>query len=205
MKKRVVKLVLLAILVILAACEAGVRSGDAAPEPSSEVRHVVDSVVPMEEALGRFRHGLEKPDGLHGGAAGRDALVKRLVGALAASDTASFEDMAVDMSEWAWLYYPYNELSRPPYELPPGIAWLQLQETNRKGVLRALRELGGHDIDFQGYSCDPTPSMEGVNRIWTDCRITLSRDGAAPVTLPLFGAILERDGRFKILSYQNDF
>jgi len=111
----------------------------------------------------------------------------------------------VDMAEWAWLYYPYNKLSRPPYELPPGIAWLQLQETNRKGVLRALRELGGHDIDFQDYACDRKPAMEGVNRIWSGCTITLSRDGAAPVTLPLFGAIMERDGRFKILSYQNDF
>ena len=109
------------------------------------------------------------------------------------------------MAEWSWLYYPYDKLSKPPYELPPGMAWLQLQETNRKGVLRALRELGGHEIDFRGYTCDPEPEVEGDNRIWTGCRITLARDGTDPVTLPLFGAILERDGRFKILSYKNDF
>ena len=98
-----------------------------------------------------------------------------------------------------------NVLAKPPYELPPALAWFQLQETNRKGALRALRELGGHELDYRGYTCGPEPSVEADNRVWTGCLVTVGRDGDAPIPLKLFGAILERDGRFAVLSYDNDF
>jgi hypothetical protein len=195
---------LLVLLSLAAACDSSVQKSDAAPQPEA-VKHVVDSVIPMAEALDRFRADLPEPEGLTGGTDTRDALVAGVIRALQASDTLAFEKLAVDRGEWAWLYYPTDVLSRPPYELPPGLAWFQLQETNRKGVLRALRELGGHRIDYRGYECDPEPKVEGENRIWAGCRVTLSRDGGDPLTLRLFGAILERDGRFAVLSYDNDF
>jgi hypothetical protein len=164
----------------------------------------MDSVLPMDVALDRFRKDLPRPDSLRG-VTNRDTLVLRVIEALRTSDTTAFERLAVNRAEWVWLFYPTNVQAKPPYELPPGLAWFQLQETNRKGVFRALRELGGHTLDYQGYRCDPNPTVEGENRLWTGCVVTLGRDGAAPVTLRLFGAILERGGRFAILSYANDF
>ena len=197
-------LVFLALALVATACEkpdpdAGTLS--AAPSPAT----VVDSVLPMDVALDRFRADLSEARALTSGADTRDALVRSVVDALAASDTMAFEALAVDRAEWAWLYFPSSTVARPPYELPPGLAWFQLQERNRRGALRALRELGGHALDYKGYACDPEPSMEGANRLWTNCAVTLGRDGAEPVTLRLFGAILERDGRFAVLSYTNDF
>jgi len=159
----------------------------------------------MDVALGRFRADLDEATRLTSGAASRDELVRRIVDALAAADTAAFEALAVNRSEWAWLYFPTSPVALPPYELPPGLAWFQLQEGNRKGVLRALRELGGRRIDYRGYRCPDEPTIQGNNQVWSDCRVTLSRDGADPVTIALFGAILERDDRFAILSYANDF
>jgi hypothetical protein len=45
---------------------------------------------------------------------------------------------------------------------------------------------------------------EGRNRRWTDC--TVSVQTAAGVSRErLFGAIIERDGRFKFLSYANSY
>ncbi len=128
-----------------------------------------------------------------------------VVDALAANDTAAFEALAVDRAEWAWLYFPSSTVARPPYELPPALAWFQLQERSRRGVLRALRELGGHRLDFSGYACAPEPNQEGENRLWTGCAVAIARDGGDPVTLRLFGAILERNGRFAVLSFTNDF
>lgn len=192
------------LLVLLAACGGGTPPDElASADPS--VTHVVDSIIPIGEALARFREGLTEPTGLGGGADTRDDLVSMVVHALEAQDTVAFERLAVDRAEWAWLYYPTNVLSKPPYELPPALAWFQLQETNRRGVLRALRELGGRQLHYEGYTCRPEPAVENDNRVWTGCRLTLRRDGGDPVSLPLFGSILERHGRFAVLSYDNDF
>ncbi len=167
--------------------------------------HVVDSVFPMNVMLDRFRKSLPQTTGLRGLATSRDDLVERLIAALAASDTAAFEAMTVDRAEFAWLYYPTTATAKPPYELPPALAWFQLEEKSRKGIFRALRELGGHRLTLIGYQCDPKPTIEGDNRIWSGCKVTLSRDGEKATPLKLFGAIIERGGRFEFLSFDNDF
>jgi hypothetical protein len=196
------------LLLALEACRsqaASARTDSAFTAAATTPTVVVDSVIPMGEALARFRRDLPPVASLAGGAASRDALVHRVVDALANNDTTAFERFAVTRAEYAWLYFPTTAIAHPPYELPPALAWFQLQERSRKGVTRALRELGGHRIDLRGYRCAPQPRVEGDNRIWSDCRVTVSRDGARAVTLHLFGAILERGGRFTIVSYQNDF
>ena len=111
----------------------------------------------------------------------------------------------VNLAEYAWLYFPTTKVAKPPYEVPPAFAWFQVQEKNRRGSARALRELGGHRVALKSYRCDAEPTVEEQNRIWSGCAVTISRDGAVPVELKLFGAILERAGRFEVLSYQNDF
>ena len=120
-------------------------------------------------------------------------------------DTTTLEQLALNRAEYAWLYYPSTTISKPPYELPPALAWFQLREKNRKGAVRALRELGGHTVVLRHYRCDPNATVEGDNRIWTGCIVTIVRDAAASVSLRLFGAIIERGGRFEVLSYENDF
>jgi hypothetical protein len=174
-------------------------------EQETAAGNVIDSVLPMDVMLTRFRQDLPRPAELHGGLENRDSLVARVIAALEASDTVAFERLAVNRGEWAWLYFPTDVLARPPYELPPSLAWFQLQEANRQGVLRALRELGGHRLDYRGYQCDAEPTIEDANRIWTGCIVTLARDGATAAPLRLFSAILEREGRFLVLSYANDF
>src|SRR5690606_30373018 len=165
---------------------------------------VVDSIVPIAVALERFREGLEEPGRLRSGIRSRDALVERLLVVLAAADTAAFEELAVDRAEYAWLYYPESPISRPPYELPPALAWFRLQQGNRVGALRALRELGGRPLDHGGYRCAEEPAVEGRNRIWVGCAVEIGRDGEPAAPIRLFGSILERDGRFAILSFAND-
>ena len=186
----------ISLLLALLACRAGT--------PGNEEEHVVDSVLPIAEALDRFREDLREPIGLHGPES-RDALVGQVIDALQTSDTLAFERLAVNRAEWAWLYYPTNVLAKPPYELPPALAWFQLQEANRTGVFRALREFGGQDLRYDGYECAAEPTVEGENRIWTRCTVTLARNGETPASIRLFASILERGGHFAILSYANDF
>jgi hypothetical protein len=195
-------------LVVVVACQAAAPDGDGTPNETGSqpvTAGVVDSALPMPVLLERFRKGLSEPQGLRSDIMSRDALVRAVMEALEHSDTLRFEQLAVNRAEWAWLYYPTNAQSQPPYELPPALAWFQLQETNRKGVFRALREYGARRLDYQGYECDAEPVKEAENAIWTHCVVTLARDDEPAKTLGLFGAILERGGRFAILSYDNDF
>ena len=185
---------------VVSACDTNAEHRTRA---SSE--RVIDSVLSMDTLLARFRRDLPKPAGLSGGAANRDTLVLLMVRALQTNDTAAFEQLAVTRAEWAWLYYPTNMEARPPYELPPGLAWLRLQEGNRKAVFRALRELGGRSLEYRGYHCPGEPLLEGENRVWVRCTVTVAREGDQPRPLRLFASMVERQGRFAFLSYANDF
>jgi len=165
---------------------------------------VVDSVVPIQAALRRFREGSPEVQRLSSGAPTRAALVSQLINALGASDTLAVEHLTVTRAEYAWLYYPTTAIARPPYELPPALAWFQVQEGNRKGALRLLRALGGRALDYQGVTCAAEPVTEGDNRIWTGCLVKLGVDGGTPSPQRLFAAILERHGRSAFLSFDND-
>jgi hypothetical protein len=194
--------VALALAVGACAPEAGPANGAA---PLETPATVVDSVLPMQVMLDRFRADVPEPRSLRGATDTRDELVARVVRALEQADTAAFVEMAVSLPEWAWLYYPSSLQARPPYELPPGMAWLAVQNNNRTGVLRALERFGGRPLTYGGYTCTEEPTVEGENNVWVGCLVTIGRQGEEPMPIRLFSAILERDGRFAILSYANDF
>jgi hypothetical protein len=164
---------------------------------------VVDSILPMDVMLARFREGSVEPTGLRGGMSSLEALVDSFVSAVVRNDPAALEEMAVDRAEYAWLYFPTTSIAAPPYELPPELAWFQVEELNRRDLSRFLDANGGRPFDLRGYMCDPEPLREGANRIWTHCVVTVGREGGEPVTIEAFGPVIERAGQFKFLNYAN--
>jgi hypothetical protein len=197
---------LLTVAVGAAGCgPEGLEGGQADPAGGAAAGVVVDSVVPIPVALERFRADLGPPPArLTGGMESAEAVARAIVGLVEAEDTLGFEAIALDRAEFAYLYYESSPLSRAPYELPPALMWFQLQQGNRTAVLRLLRELGGKRLDFEALACDPTPTDLGANLLWGGCRVRLRVDGD-PRELRLFGALLERDGALKVLSFANDF
>lgn len=165
----------------------------------------VDSIAPREVELARFREGLtESPGGmLAGDAESRDALVRRYVRALERADTAGLEALAITRDEFAFLYYPTNPEAHPPYDLAPGLMWFMLEQNSRKGLLHALEERGGRPLGYVGYRCDATPSQQGANTVWGPCVLRRRQPGGDVIEERLFALILERDGRFKFVSYAN--
>ena len=95
---------------------------------------MVDSILPREEALRRFREGLAPVDSLAGGVGSRDELVAAFVRAIAAADTAAIARMAVSRAEFAYLYYPTAVEGMPPYDLEPGLMWFTLYERSDEGA-----------------------------------------------------------------------
>jgi hypothetical protein len=182
---------------------AGACGHDATARRGAERAAHVDSAVSRDEELRRFRTGLVEPVALSGGAASRDELVRQYVRALEHADTTALESLAVTRAEFAYLYYPTTPQGRPPYDLSPGLMWFMLQENSRRGLIHAIEERGGHALGYVGYSCDPMPSREGENTVVGPCLIHRRQSDGDVVQERLFGLIVERGQRFKLLSLAN--
>ena len=180
---------------------AGCR--DAAPRAEAAVP--VDSIRPADEALARFREGLPIADSLSGGAASRDSLVARFTDAVARRDTAAVQGMVLDRDEYAWIYFPSLQRMNPGVNLQPEVMWMLHTQESRKGITRVLRRLGGGQARFGGYACEAAPRVVGAGRYWDDCVVEVTAADGETAALKLFGSLIERGGRWKIVSYANDF
>jgi len=166
----------------------------------------IDSILPMPEYLRRFRVGLTEPGEFSGGETSRDALARRFLSAVSARDTATLASLVISRAEFAWLVFPHHIYASPPYELDPEIFWMQLTAGSAKGAHRTLDRLGGKPLAFQALTCqrDTLQIRNGPVRVWSSCGVRY-REGDSVLTRRLFGAIVERDGRVKLLSFANDF
>ena len=208
-RSRIVGL-LFSLTLVVAACgdrspatDSARTSGSSASGAARPSR--VDSILPIEEELRRFRADLsDTARALRGGASTRDALVQRFVAAVETSDTLAIRDMLLTASEFAWLYYPTSINVQPRYELGPGISWFQLQNGSSKGISRLWRRFSGGRLGVTGHACPSAPLAQGDNRLWTDCTVSRVDHSGDTTSVRMFGAIIERDGRYKFLSYAND-
>jgi hypothetical protein len=166
--------------------------------------YVVDSILPIEEELRRFRTGIDTVLEFTGGAASRESLARDVVTALSRSDTVSLTRMALTRGEYAWLVYPTSPLVAPPYRQAPGVAWMMLSSGSVSGLHRLLARLGGNEMTYDSHTCAATPVIEGDNRVWNSCTVSVTRNGQSSA-MRLFSAVIERNGKFKILSFSNDF
>lgn len=189
------RIVLPTAIFALAACG---RDAPAA-QPSTRSAAPVDSIFPPEEAMHRFRAGLLEVDSLSGGASSRGELVRRFVRAVEKQDTLELRALLLNRAEFAYLYFPTSRFARPPLRTDPALLWFQMQMNSEKGIVRLLRRHGGTDAGFRGHACETAPVMEGENRLWERCTVRLADGGMDR----WFGTVIERGGRYKLVSYAN--
>jgi len=182
------------------------RPALADPPPASIAPgSTIDSLLPIEESLRRFREGLPATTKFEDAAPSLDSLVAAVLAALEAGDTTRLGRMAISRAEYGYLYYPTSTYASKPYELAPDVAWMLSSQSGEKGRTRLMQRLGGRELRSDGYRCGQ-PSMEAENRIWRDCTVTfIDPVTSSTVTRQLFGSVIEREGRFKLLSFANDF
>jgi hypothetical protein len=179
---------------------APVAAAPAAPAAGT----YVDSILPAEEELRRFREGLAETGRLDGGESSRQALVRAFVRAVERADTAAARRMILSRAEFAYLYYPSTAFTRPPKRMAPALLWFLTLQESEKGVGRLFARRGGQPLGYVSHRCAPEPRVEGRNRLWDRCIVTLRGDEGTKAER-LFGTIIERDGRFKFVSYQNEY
>ena len=193
------------LLLTITIIAAGCSSGDATTnrEPLGDTARVtVDSVFPADEEIRRFKvaRGLDTTIALQDGARTRDDLVEAFMTALERADTAWLRKMALSAGEFIDLYYPASIFVRPPYKQSPELRWFLLQQHSEKGLNRLLQRYGGNGADFRGYQCAVSQN-EGGSIIWDRCTVKWA---AHREPVRLFSTIIERDGRFKFVSFAND-
>jgi hypothetical protein len=184
--------ILSGVMVALAVAACRKADGAAARTPSTHVR---------DSLLAQFRAGLGQPTELAGPTT-RDTLVRQLVDALEASDTAGYFQLALNRAEFAYLYYPTAREALPPYDLDPQTMWFVLEGRSRDDGYTALRELGGRPFRYVSHTCG-APRTEGENTIWGYCRVRRQLSSGRTEDIALFGLIVERHGRFKFVSMAN--
>jgi hypothetical protein len=169
--------------------------------------YIVDSARSVDEELARFRAtiGGEPVTELAHASRSRDALVRRLVRAVSSQDTAGMRDMILTAREFADLVYPSSPFTRPPYAQAPGFVWAQIVQPSASGFRRLMRRRGGVAFTYIGHTCKAPPEKQAENTIWTGCTVRVRGPEADTTTQRWFGSIIERGGRFKFVSYTNQF
>ncbi len=195
------------LVLLLAGAAAACGARDAAEEQQAGAAPagVVDSALPIPVLLDRFRATLpDTPRMLAGGESSINRLARRLLIAVERNDTATARALILTRSEFAWLYYPETKFTHPPYELGPELVWLTTIGASEKGIGRLFARYGARRLRVSTIACPDSAVAEGVNRVHRGCRVTFSVPDSSAREMQLFGAVLERDGRFKFLSYAND-
>lgn len=189
----------------IAACAVNTPAAGSGASAEATARGIVDSALPIETLLHRFRATTtDTPSVLNGGAVSPEALTRGLLAALEAGDTSAVRNLAISRAEFAWIYYPHAKWTRPPYEMGPGLVWLQITASNDKGYVRLVRRYGGRRLRFEALTCPDTGLHEGPNVVISGCRVRFAAADSAAREMQLFGSLLNRDGRYRFVSYSND-
>ena len=197
--------ILMAIAPALIACSSG-EAHESRHSPADTIAapsRIIDSILPPDEALARFRDGLAEVTEFQGGAPTADALVERFVTALRSRDTTALRHLVLSRAEFGWLYYPTSVFSRAPYYQMPQLTWALNVADSDKGISRALGRFGGPQLDVSGYECTGSPRVDGGMTFHDRCSVRLRENGTER-RLRLFGSMAELGGRFKFYSYAND-
>lgn len=191
------------ILPVAALLLSGACSEARAPADTAQANppdYVVDSILPPDEALRRFREGTDSVAALNGRPSLRE-LLEDFRRAATAGDTAALRALAIDRGEFAWLVYPESRLARPPFRQPPDIAWLMLRQASDGGLRKLLARRA--TMSLLAARCPDSTSVEGRMRTISGCTVRVqTSDNVRDIRL--FGRVVELDGRWKIVGFDGD-
>jgi hypothetical protein len=167
--------------------------------------YVVDSILPPDRALARFRGQSPAPagDSLAGGATSVRALMDTYVRALRSRDTLTIATLALTRAEFAWLYFDGSPDQKSG--MMPQTVWDLLESRGNSGLGRATSRIAGMgEVRLTKVTCGPDRMSAGVGRIEGPCAVTIAPATGAAVTLPLARYVFTYRGRMKLVSFTND-
>ena len=124
------------------------------------------------------------------------------VAAVAAADTPTLRRLHVSRTTFD-SFFPY--LPGTARRMGRDALWLILLLNSEKGIARTLQRRPIDPGRYRGLACAEPPRRRGPLMLWTDCRVRRARPGGGEDTVRLFGSLVHWQGRWRFLSYANDF
>ena len=192
-------LTLLAVALAVTACKGKETGRDTTSAPSA----TIDTVLPPEQALARFRGTAPRVESLTAGTPTTDSLLKTFSRAVRTNDTAALVRLAMTRAEFADLYYPNHPRGKPPYDLSPQLMWYQLTENSEQGLRRLLAARGGRDLRITSVACSDTIRLSPTTAVLASCRTTGTARTADSAQAALFSGIIISGNTRKLVGYAN--
>jgi len=206
---------MLAILPLLAACggdEAPNRNEPRASRSSMVSRASVTSGVDAHVASGADAHVTSGAVGrasgeLTGGASSPRRLVEQVLDAVADRDTAALLAMLVDADEYDRIVYPelgaHYVAARDTRSETRQFLWENQRLDALKGMRSAMRELGGRRLSFVTIEFTEGEQRYPSYRLMEGGVVSVVDADGTPATLHMLGTMIEKGGRYKLLSYRD--
>jgi hypothetical protein len=133
-----------------------------------------------------------------------EALTQAVLSAIAANDRVRLLDLALSESEFRELVWPELPTSRPERNVPLDYAWGQLKQNSDGFLQQTLARYGGKPLRFVRLNFTGETTQYQSFRVMRDSEVVATDDSGRDLVLRLFGAVLVKDGRYKVFSYVVD-
>jgi hypothetical protein len=165
-----------------------------APKGPSLLRHIVF----LHLALAMLAAGCTDT-ALRGYAESTEELGQAVVDALNGGDKKALHALRAGREEYVTVLYP----AFPKTAFDADFAWNNLNRKCTVGVEKWLRRFGRRDLTFTGIRFErPTESYEGL-RLHRGTVLSVRLPDGETRDLEILGSVVEREGRFKLLSYDD--
>jgi hypothetical protein len=206
-KRALVAVSVLAILPFLSACggdEAPNRNEPRASRSSMVSRASVTSGLDAHVTSGAVGRASGE---LTGGASSPRRLVEQVLDAVADRDTAALLDMLVDADEYDRIVYPelgaHYAAARDTRSETRQFLWENQRLDALKGMRSAMRELGGRRLSFVTIEFTEGEQRFQSYRLMEGGVVSVVDADGTPATLHMLGTMIEKSGRYKLLSYRD--
>lgn len=144
---------------------------------------------------------------LQKGAASPDAVVRQALAALAASDTARLLGMLVTESEFKQYLYPefgaYYPAAADTSEQARQFVWENHSLGTYKALRKGMQNLAGRRMELVSVLFTDGEKRFGSYTIHEGTDVKVRLENGEQMDLHAFGAIVEMDGVYKLLSYRD--
>jgi hypothetical protein len=131
------------------------------------------------------------------------SLAAAVLDALARSDRAALEALAVNESEFRDHVWPQLPAARPERNLPFSYVWGELHQKSGQGLSAAISREGGKRYELIDVRFDGDTDYR-TYRVHRETTLRVRDDSGMELDLRVFGSMLEQRGVWKVFSYVVD-
>jgi hypothetical protein len=133
----------------------------------------------------------------------KDAVVEAALQAIAERDRDTLASLTLSETEFRKSIWPALPASDPKVGMPADYVWADTSQKNENYLAQLLAEHGGREYRLIAVTFGGETTDYGAFRVHRKTTLDV-RGPAGPVTLRLFGSLVESGGRWKIYSFVVD-